>query len=942
MMIHASQLRRHRLVSRWSIFVCVLVVVASTALLSQTNSPAVFAVENVASYGNGSLSPGEMVVIFGTALGPSQLTPLQLDSQGRLVTTLAGVQVLFDGIPAPLIYASQTQLCAMAPYGLNGNSITQIQVAYQGVKSAAFSKTITTAAPGIFSADSSGKGLAAAANSDGSFNSQTNPATPGSYITFYLTGEGLINPPGSDGSIANATTALTLPITVTIAGQNANVLYAGSAPGNVFGFAQVNAVVPANLAYGGNLPLLVQIGGNPSQTELTIAVSGPAAPIPGTPQGLSAALGLQTITLAWTLPDASAQRLHVERNSNAGSFSEIAVLAAPVISYADHAVSAGIQYSYRIRAENNYGFSPYSNAAGASLPVLSPPSNVQASPSGANTVQITWSAAGTNATQFQLERKTLAGLYSQIVTVASTTTSYLDGSLAANTTYTYRILSLGLAGASAYSSESAATTAVGPPPAPTLQASALSSSQILLTWSTAATGIIRFHLERRTSTTSYVEISQPAPSLLSVTDTGLLPATSYFYRLGVETAGGLSAYSNEVTATTPVPLQPPSNVTILVISTSEIDLSWTNPTVPFLRTHIERGTPVSAYSEIASVSSSSTTYRDVGVVSSTTYFYRLRTEDASGFSSYSTALSVSTPASKPPLFVFLVHGIGGSSADSAKLAQTLLDPVLGITVPATLNWGFTWPCAKYTIAQCDATCTIPQGADSLAQYILANSPAGSRIAIIGHSMGGLLARDMILNNALSIASTRSIVALITLGTPNVGYPFVEGLDDSATANSLGITLCPALGQEMYSDWRALQSQNLVLESPYLNDLNSRWGTVSLSQPFSWLAAAGTFCTNPLRSSLNPVGCSDNDPNSDGVVCEQSARVSLALPKNLPTTGWSSNLYAHTSSLLGTRYVSGPTLLCTTDSLLFDYIPLYDPPASSALVTAIRSLVNGLQ
>ena len=66
-------------------------------------------IANVASYQSGSVSPGEIVVIFGSNMGPSQLAPYALAGE-KFSTTLAGTTVTFDGIAAPLIYASATQI----------------------------------------------------------------------------------------------------------------------------------------------------------------------------------------------------------------------------------------------------------------------------------------------------------------------------------------------------------------------------------------------------------------------------------------------------------------------------------------------------------------------------------------------------------------------------------------------------------------------------------------------------------------------------------------------------------------------------------------------------------------------------------------------------------------------------------------------------------------
>src|ERR1017187_4911970 len=99
------------------LFVLTLFALSPAAIMGQSPKPTVNAVTNVASYANGPISPGEMVVIFGTGMGPSNLVGLQLDQQGRVANALSQVRVLFDGNPAPLIYVSAQQVAAMVPYG---------------------------------------------------------------------------------------------------------------------------------------------------------------------------------------------------------------------------------------------------------------------------------------------------------------------------------------------------------------------------------------------------------------------------------------------------------------------------------------------------------------------------------------------------------------------------------------------------------------------------------------------------------------------------------------------------------------------------------------------------------------------------------------------------------------------------------------------------------
>lgn len=266
--------------SCWAL-VPVLAVSAWCTILpgSARAQPVVNAVANAASYDGSVIAPGEMVVIFGSGLGPTNPVSLQLDASGRVSSSLAGVLVTFNGIQSPLVYVSASQIAAMTPYELAGLGTAQLQVTYASATSLPFPVKLVATMPGIFTANASGAGNAAATNADGSLNSASNPALPGSYITFYLTGEGQTNPAGGDGEIAPSGSSINAPVAVTIGGIPAQVLYAGSAPGEVNGFAQINAVVPSDLQYGGNVPVVVQIGNITSQPGLTIAVAGSPAPL---------------------------------------------------------------------------------------------------------------------------------------------------------------------------------------------------------------------------------------------------------------------------------------------------------------------------------------------------------------------------------------------------------------------------------------------------------------------------------------------------------------------------------------------------------------------------------------------------------------------------------------------------------------------------------------
>jgi uncharacterized protein (TIGR03437 family) len=250
------------------------VTLTVTALL-----PTISAVTNAASYANGAVSPGELVTIFGTNIGPATAASATTDpATGKLATTIGGVQVLFNGIAAPMIYASSTQVSAVVPYEMAPVASPGVWIKYAGQTSNAYQLTSTTTAPGLFTQNASRSGPGAILNQDNSVNGPGNPAAEGSIVQVYLTGEGQTSPPGVTGAITTATLpppqvtpAPLLSIGVLINGQPALYVYAGEAPGLVTGMMQLNVQIPAN-APSGDLQILVSIGGNTSQNGVTVSV----------------------------------------------------------------------------------------------------------------------------------------------------------------------------------------------------------------------------------------------------------------------------------------------------------------------------------------------------------------------------------------------------------------------------------------------------------------------------------------------------------------------------------------------------------------------------------------------------------------------------------------------------------------------------------------------
>ena len=220
-----------------------------------------------------AISAGEIVVLYGAGIGPATLT-VASPANGVFPTTLAGTTVTFNRIAAPLLYVSATAVAAIVPYSVNGQVSADIRVNFNGRNTPINTVPLFPTAPGIFTADSTGGGQAAALNQNGTLNNVNNPAQIGSIVTLYATGEGQTSPGGVDGKTASAAPypAPIQPVSVTIGGFSAVVNYAGAAPTLVAGLMQINVQVPSGIAPGNSIPVVLTIGGVRSR-QVTIAVT---------------------------------------------------------------------------------------------------------------------------------------------------------------------------------------------------------------------------------------------------------------------------------------------------------------------------------------------------------------------------------------------------------------------------------------------------------------------------------------------------------------------------------------------------------------------------------------------------------------------------------------------------------------------------------------------
>jgi uncharacterized protein (TIGR03437 family) len=154
---------------------------------------------NVADSASGlyssTVAPQELISLYGLGIGPQSPVNGQIEER-KFTASLAGYEVLFDGIPAPLTYADSGQINTVVPRA--AASSTHIKIVTPAGTIDGPTLRVGTR-PALF--QDIGTGFAIAANADGSLNSYSHPAKPGSTVTVYATGVGPGNEFFADGTI---------------------------------------------------------------------------------------------------------------------------------------------------------------------------------------------------------------------------------------------------------------------------------------------------------------------------------------------------------------------------------------------------------------------------------------------------------------------------------------------------------------------------------------------------------------------------------------------------------------------------------------------------------------------------------------------------------------------------------------------------------------------
>lgn len=212
---------------------------------------------NGASFLAGAASPNTILSLFDAQLNGDP-----------------GVRVSIDGIDAEVLYAGASQVNFVVPPGVIPKTGARLDLLRGHVLLGTTFIDIVDASPALFTTTQTGAGQAAVLNvlnSGGvALNGSVAPAAPakrGTYLALFGTGFGSVKAPGTDGL-----SWLIQPVTATIGGAPAQVVFAGLAPQSTMGLQQINVLIPDDCPTGPAVSIRLRAGPYSTQTGTTVAV----------------------------------------------------------------------------------------------------------------------------------------------------------------------------------------------------------------------------------------------------------------------------------------------------------------------------------------------------------------------------------------------------------------------------------------------------------------------------------------------------------------------------------------------------------------------------------------------------------------------------------------------------------------------------------------------
>jgi fibronectin type 3 domain-containing protein len=387
-------------------------------------------------------------------------------------------------------------------------------------------------------------------------------------------------------------------------------------------------------------------GESPASSE----VSATPLPPPAAPENLTARfVSSAAITLTWLDMATDEAGYRVLRSLDGANFEQVAELPADSTAFSDNGLMPDTSYFYRVVAFNAMGDSTPAQLRERTLP-LPPlaPTGLIATPGDVQVV-LTWNPA-IGAASYVVRRAEANGGPYAIIATELPVTGLTDTAVNNGTTYFYTVSAVNTGGESPPSSEASATPQAPPAAPENLDVSAVSSTELNLSWDDVAADETGYRLLRLLDGVAFDLIAVLPADTTSFADSGLSPATTYWYQVIAFNGGGDSPPAVATGATLAVPAAP-SGLSATAISATIISLTWTDNATDESWFWIERQVGGSGgFSLIATVPADTVSFTDTALTPDTLYAYRVRAANHGGQSEPSNEASATTPPPTTSVF----------------------------------------------------------------------------------------------------------------------------------------------------------------------------------------------------------------------------------------------------------------------------------------------------
>ncbi len=266
------------------------------------------------------------------------------------------------------------------------------------------------------------------------------------------------------------------------------------------------------------------------------------------------------VQLSWVDASNNETGFIIQRRYAGWIWGDVATTGANVTSYQDTTSIGNVTYEYRIVSTNAAGTSSPSdailvntaNVAGSGPPAT--PTNVAAIATSSTQVNLAWTDVATDETGYKIERRIAGGTFAQIALTAANATSYADTTVAASTSYEYRIRATRSTTDGSYSTTATVTTPApggSVPSAPTnLTATMTTKPRVQLNWIDTSSNETAFTIQRRYTGWIWGDVGTVGANVTSFIDTTSIGNVMYEYRVVAQNGTGSSPFSNAVIVNT--------------------------------------------------------------------------------------------------------------------------------------------------------------------------------------------------------------------------------------------------------------------------------------------------------------------------------------------------------------------------------------------------------